>query len=233
MWDSAGGNVSRFGPKASLFPSNTLAGGAAWGRNGVDTSSATTGTAVECGTGDPIADDQSFTMMFAGTLNALPGTSDWSQFITKRDTFATGNMRWSWYINDDSGVDANKILLNAFSDTLVFSVPSTGYHVWILTYDGTTGRLYEDGPEVATDTASFSFESDTAAGLRLGNEQTDATENFDGVMDVAALWDRPLTASEAAILGVDPYILFRPPHHLLPAFSPAARPKPRILVRSP
>ena len=229
--EGAGGNVVPFGPKTSLFPVNTLAGGAVRGRGGVDTSSTTTGTAIECGTADPISDEKSFSMMFAGFLNILPGASDFAHFITKRDTGGAGNQRWSWFITDN--VDSKLIVTGGNESIDTIFTPTLGYHVWIVTYDGTTGRIYEDGVEGATDTPNFTFDTKTASGVRLGNAQTDAGENFDGVIDMAAMWNRPLTPAEIRLLGTDPYVLLRPPRHLLPVLVPGERPLPRILIRSP
>ncbi len=204
-----GGDVEAIGPKKDLFPTNTLAGGAVWDGNGVDTSSTTAGTAIELGTADPIPEGN-FSLLFAGRLDALPVAGDFAQFIAKRDTFAVGDMRWQWFIAPADSSPANEIRFTQNTSNINFGVSGkTGDHVWVLTDDNTNMRLYEDGLLVSTQ-GSHTFGTDAAAGLRIGNSETAGTEQVDGVVDVVAMWDRPLTAAEVSFMGAFPYALFDP-----------------------
>ena len=203
-----GGDVEAIGPKAGLFPTNTLAGGAVWDGNGVDTSSTTAGTRIVCGTADPIPQG-SLTLMFAGRLDALPGASDFAHFVSKRDTWAIGDMRWQWFINDS--VSSNYFGWTAYDSFVGFNVgPSTGYHVWLLTDDGTDSAVYEDGGLLESLVDTLVFQTDPASAVHIGNTETSNTEQFDGLIDVVAMWDRPLSAAEAAFMSAFPYALFDP-----------------------
>ncbi len=203
-----GGDLDAIGPKKALFPTNTLAGGAVWDGNGVDTSSTTAGTAIELGTADPVPEGN-LTLLFAGTLNVLPGAADFAQLICKRDTFATADMRWQWFIQNSG--NGNVFEFTQQISQVTFTVtPSLGQHTWILTDDGTNSKIYEDGALLETLVDTHTFGTDAASGLRIGNSETGGTENFDGVIDVVAMWDRPLTAAEVSFMGAFPYALFDP-----------------------
>ncbi len=225
MWEGVSATYA-FGPKAHLFPSNTLAGGAVWGRSdrglGVDLSSTSTGTAIELGTADPIPEGN-FTLVFAGRLDVLPGASDFGQMVCKRDTFAAADMRWQFFIRQTAS-PTNVLTLNSETESIESDfIPSLGYHVWMVTDDGTNTRFYEDSVLVDTVVNSLTFSSDAAAGLRIGNSQTDGTENFDGVADTVYMFERALSDAEAALIARDPHGLFRPVSDLaaLVALQPA------------
>jgi hypothetical protein len=211
MWEG-GGDLFAFGPKRDLFPTNTLGGGAVhahaeFGR-GVDLSSTTAGTAVELGTADPVPEGN-LTLVFAGRLDTLPGASDFAGLIVKRDTFSNGDMRWAWFINSSGG--GNNFGFNNPDTSIALTVvPSLGYHVWMLTDDGTSTRVYEDGVIVETVADSLEFDSDTAAGLRIGNSQTDGTEQFEGACDCVYMFERVLSPGETAIIARDPHGLSGP-----------------------
>jgi hypothetical protein len=211
MWPGADDDIDVIGPKAGLFTTRDLAGGAAWDFDalGVDTSSTTAGTGIDLGTADPVPQG-SLTLMFTGQLDSLPGTNDFMGLIAKRDTFLAANMRWQWVVMDDQTTPANQFRWANQTFSQEFTVaPSTGYHTWVLADDGIGSYLYEDG--VLLDTKNdLVFDSDEAAALHIGRSQSNNQEEFHGTVDVVAMWDRPLSAAEVAFISAFPYALFDP-----------------------
>jgi hypothetical protein len=178
----------------------------------VDLSSGDDGTSIEIGTADPVPEG-SLTLMLAGRLDELPVAGDYANMITKRDTYDSADMRWQWSIQQPSS--SNQFEFTSDADYTFFTLPpSTGYHVWILTDDGTDSIIYEDGIiHEKLSATTLTFGDDTAAGLRIGNGEALGgfdTENFNGLIDVVAMWDRAITPGEAAALGANPYLLFDP-----------------------
>ena len=80
---------------------------------------------------------------------------------------------------------------------------STWYH-GVLTYDGTTIRLYLDGAEEANGTTTIDYVNDSRVALGPWVNPVDGLPHsccyFDGLIDDAALWDVPLTANEVKCL---------------------------------
>lgn len=86
-----------------------------------------------------------------------------------------------------------------------------GWHHICGTYDGSTVRVYTDGVEEGSVSRSGNIDSTTAP-LRLGVGSGATSEQpHDGCIGHVAIWDRALSASEAASLseGISPLALDR------------------------
>jgi len=93
--------------------------------------------------------------------------------------------------------DAGNDQVNAFDPTTI----ATGqwYH-FAFTWDGTTMRLYTDGTEVDTGTnASVGALSTSSMPFKIGG-LTDASNNHDGLLAMAGIWDVALSTDEIAAL---------------------------------
>jgi hypothetical protein len=79
----------------------------------------------------------------------------------------------------------------------------TWYH-GVLSYDGTTIRLYLDGAEEVNGTTTIDMTADSRVALGAWINPADGNPNgccyYDGLIDDAALWDVPLTADEVKCL---------------------------------
>ncbi len=209
MWAGAG-NVQVFGPKAYLFPANTLGGGAVWTRAehgiGIDDSSGTSGTGIALGTADPISEGN-WSLVFAGRLDVLPGSNDWTGFIVKKTDGST--QRWQWFI-ERSEAGNTFGLNNDGTGAVAFTVvPSLGYHVWMVTDDGTDCRIYEDGVLLETVSGTLTFAASPGADMHIGRNIAAGTENFEGVIDCAYIFERVLSDAEGLLIGRDVHGLFR------------------------
>ena len=93
--------------------------------------------------------------------------------------------------------DAGNDQVNAFDPATI----ATGqwYH-FAFTWDGTTIRLYTDGTEVATGTnAAVGALSTSSMPFKIGG-LTATSNNHDGLLAMAGIWDVALTADEVSTL---------------------------------
>ncbi len=129
--------------------------------------------------------------------------------ISKRDAWDLDSLMFMFEV--DSGGNANGIALRQYSssDTDVMSGPDamTPYiGRWVhaaATFDGTTGRIYLDGREIAS--GPFSFAHGTTADITIGNTNSSAWEDspevFNGYLDEARIYNRALSAAQIAYLA--------------------------------
>jgi len=79
-------------------------------------------------------------------------------------------------------------------------LPGTGLtnDVWthvVGVYDGETAYIYKDGVEIGSSTTPSGAIVDQASGMGIGS-QPEATENFNGQISDAAIWNADLTVAE-------------------------------------
>ena len=79
-----------------------------------------------------------------------------------------------------------------------YAVPTAEWVHYVATFDGTTATLYANGELIGT--YGWAFGNDTAAVTVIGAVQGGGANDFNGLMDEVAFWNRALTAEEAAEL---------------------------------
>ena len=90
---------------------------------------------------------------------------------------------------------------NSYRIDTTSSYPTDG-STWVhlaATYDGSTIKIYFDGDEETTLPATFTIATNSLA-LGIGTE-SDGTDNFQGLMDEARLYNRALTLPEIKVLA--------------------------------
>lgn len=211
MWAGAG-DTRVFGPKANLFPSNILEGGAVWARGkrglAIDTTSATADTGIDLGTSDPISQGN-WTLVVAANLVAFPATADWMQWMSKRNSGGETQHRWFWFTQKEGEANSKEFMLGGVGTFALGFIPSVGPHVWAVSDDGTNVRCHEDGVLKTTTASTLTFGPLTTATVQIGRNQPAGTENFNGAFDCAYMFDRVLSDADQMLLGSDPFGLFR------------------------
>ena len=74
---------------------------------------------------------------------------------------------------------------------------TSGWHHWVITYDGSTISVYQDNISLGTNSSS-SGSADWSGGLKIGWWSAGADYDFNGDIPVMKFYDRALTASEVA-----------------------------------
>ncbi|MBD3312562.1 hypothetical protein GF352_03875, partial [archaeon] len=87
----------------------------------------------------------------------------------------------------------------------VLTYTDTNWHHWVCTYDADTNdrRIYRDGVQVASDTASADYQNSGDPfyiGTRFGGSPTEQQYHFNGTIDEARIYNRALTDREVAYL---------------------------------
>lgn len=70
----------------------------------------------------------------------------------------------------------------------------TGWAHWVITYDGSTISIWENG--ISKGTASSSGTADFSGGIRIGSWASSASYTWDGKIPIMKMYNRALTASE-------------------------------------
>lgn len=72
------------------------------------------------------------------------------------------------------------------------------YHI-VVTYDGTTMRIYKNGNEVTSGTdSSGNINYQTSLDLRIGLRSRNDDREWDGLIDEVGIWNRALTSTEVS-----------------------------------
>lgn len=74
---------------------------------------------------------------------------------------------------------------------------TSGWHHWVITYDGSTISVYQDNISLGTNSSS-SGSADWSDGLKIGWWSAGGDYDFNGDIPVMKFYDRALTASEVA-----------------------------------
>ena len=74
---------------------------------------------------------------------------------------------------------------------------TSGWHHWVITYDGSTISVYQDNISLGTNSSS-SGSADWSGGLKIGWWSSGADYDFNGDIPDMKFYDRALTASEVA-----------------------------------
>lgn len=74
---------------------------------------------------------------------------------------------------------------------------TSGWHHWVITYDGSTISVYQDNISLGTNSSS-SGSADWSGGLKIGWWSAGADYDFNGDIPVMKFYNRALTASEVA-----------------------------------
>jgi len=70
----------------------------------------------------------------------------------------------------------------------------TGWAHWVITYDGSTISVWENG--VSKGTSSSSGTADFSGGIRIGSWTSSASYTWDGKIPIMKMYNRALTQSE-------------------------------------
>lgn len=103
-------------------------------------------------------------------------------------------------------MDANKKIVAGFetsSGTNYFVTSSSTYnngkwHHAVVTYDGSTIKLFIDGKQIASKKTTAKPDANGTQPLRLGANSRGSSNYFKGQIDEAKLWNKALTASEVS-----------------------------------
>lgn len=102
--------------------------------------------------------------------------------------YDTGTDVYWWYRGDGSSSD--------FGD---YNVPiDTNWHMWTLTKQGTTYKIYKDGLQVDTESNAVAIADDTSLDMAFCQRNDDVTYLI-GLMDEVGIWNRTLTDDEINI----------------------------------
>lgn len=107
-------------------------------------------------------------------------------------------------LTETSGKTTGRIGINGtfYNSSSGYTSPGLNKYIWVaMTKDSTTFKLYEDGVLVATN-----YYANNSVGkpyLFIGGNPGDSTRAFNGSIMTAAIWTRPLSATE--LLAIDTY----------------------------
>lgn len=115
--------------------------------------------------------------------------------------------------NSASGYIDDKV---AWSDQLAgFDITAYKFSTWVLTWDDTKDKSNGHLSGVAnalSDSPGFSWDSAGVAAhnLCIGGRKTGADRHAGGIIHCFYVYDRVLSVSDAVLLTIDPYCMFRP-----------------------
>ncbi len=105
--------------------------------------------------------------------------------------FMTGSETITAMIETQSGVDHAATSTSAYNDGQ--------WHYAVMTYDGTTVRLYIDGAQVASKSTAGAVPDNTGTQpVRVGANSRAADRFFTGNVDEVRVWNRALTSTEVS-----------------------------------
>ncbi|UCG58717.1 MAG: discoidin domain-containing protein [Phycisphaerales bacterium] len=234
------GTDTATGDESGNGRNGTFEGGVTWVAPGLMGDGAinvdgTAGSRVTIGNWDPAWADQLTVSIWVRWSGVRHGSSQ--GLISKRDGWSETALMFMFEI-DTSGVESG-LGLRQFSaaDTDVISEPGAMTPFignWVhaaATFDGTTGRVYLDGREIAS--GPFALGEGTGAGVVIGNTNSsiwaDSPEAFNGDLDEARIYDRALSPAQIAHLAdLTPgdgqlHIPVRSPSELYDAETPGSR----------
>ena len=110
--------------------------------------------------------------------------------------------------------------------TLEASISFPYVHAWAITWNSTKDEatVYKDGVQFGS--PAISGTTPFVGGSNWLNQIVMPVEYY-------YVWNRRLSVADLRLLASDPFVLIRPPRHLLPMLVPGERPLPRIIQRSP
>jgi hypothetical protein len=124
--------------------------------------------------------------------------SDYTPDASFRRAIAVGGNTYNWQIVETTtGIRFQRINSDG-NDLIQQSAPTAGWHHAVGTYDGATMRMYINGVQVGTGTASTRL-LPAATGARIGGLPSTGGM-WIGSLDEVSIWDRALTAAEIALL---------------------------------
>lgn len=158
---------------------------------------------VDCGTDIVLAAD--LTLSFWVRPNDLSGIGDYAGLINKRagDTHNTAEFSVRIYPTGNVNAKVGFTGGSPYIDTT--GVAITTDDVWThiaFTVEGSTGKLYANGVEVASDTDSGTRYSSGSLHTYLGQYYS-GNRRFDGGLSKVQLYDKALSASEVKRLYVE------------------------------
>jgi len=156
------------------------------------------GNAVNCGTWNPAEATGQMSVSIWANWNGTPG--DWQGIIGKRDNWLDGGVRqveYCWFaeIAAASGLVSWQSTDNSLS--LDYMPIGEWTHI-AFTWDGTNATTWRNGSVVAT--GPFTLGDKLDATIWLGACNSGPGNNFHGIIDEAAIWDRALSPAEIAAL---------------------------------
>lgn len=163
-----------------------------------------TGDCVDCG----IIDVTSFTQMSIVVWFKMDVIESYQMLFTIQyagnDDFRVGGDATYLYIKFDDGTFPNVQI--AFSDT-------SSWHQIVGVHDGTNTLLYLDGVLKISlaDTVDFA----NAGGQTYIGQRVGAVYNVNGQIDNVSVYNRGLSASEAALLYRSPFCMFKDPAEMI------------------
>jgi hypothetical protein len=134
-------------------------------------------------------------------VNGPTGTNPWSMACWLNH--AGGDSQTIWQFGaEGTGVSAQLIIyasqVQVYNEatSAAIAVPGTGWHHWVVTYDGTTLLGYKDAGTPVTLGVTINV---TAGLIRMGMRGSDIWA-LNGLIDDTCMWDRALTAGEVTTL---------------------------------
>jgi hypothetical protein len=123
-------------------------------------------------------------------------------FLFEMDTPDSADLRGTFSLRHFTGGGATNT--DVWSPTGMMDTYIGRWAHLAATFDGTTGRLYLNGREVAS--GPFAFASGTGAGIAIGNNNSAAgwpncPGSFNGDLDEARIYNRALSPAEIAYLA--------------------------------
>lgn len=94
---------------------------------------------------------------------------------------------------------------------LATSINDTNWHHIVFTYDGTTVRGYKDGRLDVSSNKTFSFNTNATEFTIGAYDNSTQASDFNGQIRNVMIYNRPLTATEIALLYKDPYCMMMQP----------------------
>lgn len=162
------------------------------------------GTSVDFdGVGDALlgqtvtADLSSFSAEAWVNLDAYQAPADISSSVYFVQTASSDSLNCS--IEDDGTLELNLYDDSAATNRLTLTPTdvlslNTTYHI-VCTFDGTTGKIYLNGEEIDSGTATAGMDLDTSFTAYIGSHVS-APRELDGRIDSVSIYDRALSANE-------------------------------------
>ena len=154
---------------------------------------------VNCGTFNPSEGTGQFTIScwvnFAGDYGQYLG------ILCKRDAYTAGRVMWNLEVSN-APPNTLSVALIADGTPRIYSGYGPEVGTWVhlcVTYDGTTAILYVDGEEDSSN-ASMVFAGGEDATVRIGCNNEDGSNPFNGAIDEVYIFSTALAADEVVQL---------------------------------
>lgn len=203
--DETSGNASDSVGSNTLTNNNTVAYNTGKINNGADGGSSNTDKCLTRDGNTPVGISYSqFATAWTLSLWVKETTQGANKVFAGMQVRSGSTQRRNLFLNSNSGVLRVNVFDgsgNTYNTSQTFNT-DTWYHV-ILTYGGSTIKVYVNNSEVLSQARTFSAQTDTQAGgfgLLCDRQNGGSFNHFSGLVDEVGLWSRVITSNEVSEL---------------------------------